>query len=164
MEETSQALDMGAVTWCLCSWRRAHIYLSAHSHRGTQLGPRELQAAWGTRAGPGTPTHRQPLRREAPLAPRSWARDSYRAWHYASDIEVKSLSHVQLCDPMDYSLPGSIHEIFQARILEWVAISFSRGSSQSRDQTQVFHIAGRCFTVWATTLSQRSYIEIQWYA
>ena len=34
-----------------------------------------------------------------------------------------------LCDPMDCSLPGSIHEIFQARILEWVAISFSRGSS-----------------------------------
>ena len=52
---------------------------------------------------------------------------------------------------MDCSLPGSsIHGIFQARILEWVAISFSRGSSQSRDRTQVFHIVGRCFTVWAT--------------
>ena len=39
-----------------------------------------------------------------------------------------------LCDPMDYSLPGSsIHEIFQARVLEWVAISFSRGSSGPRD-------------------------------
>ena len=42
------------------------------------------------------------------------------------------------CDPMDYSLPGfSVHGIAQARILEWVDISFSRGSSQSRDQTQV---------------------------
>ena len=52
-----------------------------------------------------------------------------------------------LCDPMDCSLPGSsIHGIFQARILEWVAISFSR-SSQSRDQTQVSHIAGRRFTL-----------------
>ena len=41
-----------------------------------------------------------------------------------------------LCDPMDCSLPGSsVHKIFQARILEWVAISFSRGSSQPRDQT-----------------------------
>ena len=54
------------------------------------------------------------------------------------------------CDPMDYSLPGSsVHRIFQARILEWVAISFSRGSSWPRDQTQVSHIVGRCFTLWA---------------
>ena len=43
-----------------------------------------------------------------------------------------------LCDPMDYSLPGfSVHVISQARILDWVAISFSRGSSQPRDQTYV---------------------------
>ena len=41
-----------------------------------------------------------------------------------------------LCDPMDHSLPGSsVYEILQARILEWVAIPFSRGSSQPRDQT-----------------------------
>ena len=41
-----------------------------------------------------------------------------------------------LCDPMDCSPPGySVHGIFQARILEWVAISFSRGSSRPRDQT-----------------------------
>ena len=49
-----------------------------------------------------------------------------------------------LCEPMDCSLPGSsIHGIFQARILEWVAISFSRGSSWPRNWTQVSHIAGR---------------------
>ena len=43
------------------------------------------------------------------------------------------LSRVWLCDPMDWSLPGSsVHGIFQARILEWVAISWSRGSSQPR--------------------------------
>ena len=52
---------------------------------------------------------------------------------------------------MDCNLPGSsIHGITQARTLEWVAISFSRGSSQSRDQTQVSRIIGRCFTVSAT--------------
>ena len=51
-----------------------------------------------------------------------------------------------LCNPMDCSPPGSsVHGIFQARILEWVAISFSRGSSQPRDRTQVSHIVGRCF-------------------
>ena len=52
-----------------------------------------------------------------------------------------------LCDPIDCSPPGSsVRGILQARILEWVAISFSRGSSQLRDQTQVFCIAGRFFT------------------
>ena len=57
-----------------------------------------------------------------------------------------------LCDAMDYSLPGSsVRGILQARILEWVATSFSRGSSQSRDQTRVSCIAGRHFNLWATT-------------
>ena len=47
--------------------------------------------------------------------------------------------------------PGSsVHGIFQARILEWVAIPFSRGSSQTRDQTWVSLIAGRVFTLWVT--------------
>ena len=53
--------------------------------------------------------------------------------------------------PVDGSPPSSsIHGILQARILEWVAISFSRGSSRPRDQTQVSHIAGRCFNLCTT--------------
>ena len=53
-----------------------------------------------------------------------------------------------LCDPMDCSLPGfSVHGILQARILEWITISFSRGSSQARDQTRVSHIGGRHFNL-----------------
>ena len=52
---------------------------------------------------------------------------------------------------MDCSPPGSsVHGISQARVLEWVAISFSRGSSQPRDRTQVSRILGRWFTVWAS--------------
>ena len=52
---------------------------------------------------------------------------------------------------MDCSLPGfSIHGIFQARVLEWVAITFSRSSSLSRNRTRVSCIAGRRFTLWAT--------------
>ena len=47
-----------------------------------------------------------------------------------------------LCDPMDYT----VHGILQARILEWVTILFSWGSSQPRDRTQVSYIAGRFFT------------------
>ena len=59
-------------------------------------------------------------------------------------------SCMTFCEPMDCNLPGSsVHGILQARVLEWVATSFSRGSSQPRDQTRVSCIAGRCFTVWA---------------
>ena len=59
----------------------------------------------------------------------------------------------QLCDPVDCSPPGSsVHGILQARILEWVAISFSRGSFWLKDQTQVSCIAGRFFSIWAIQL------------
>ena len=60
-------------------------------------------------------------------------------------------SYPTLYDPMDCSPPGfSVHGLLQARILEWVAIPFSRGSSWPRDQTWVSHIAVRFFTIWAT--------------
>ena len=53
-----------------------------------------------------------------------------------------------LCDPVDSSpLGSSVHEILQARILKWVAISFSRGSSQLRNQAQVSYVAGSFFTI-----------------
>ena len=60
-------------------------------------------------------------------------------------------SCLTLCDPLDCSPPGSsVHGILQERIMEWVAIPFSRGSSWPRVQTRVSCIAGRSFTVWAT--------------
>ena len=62
-----------------------------------------------------------------------------------SDSEVAQMC-LTLCDPVDCRPPGSpVRGISQARILEWVAISFSRGSSRPRDQTRVSFIAGRCF-------------------
>ena len=74
---------------------------------------------------------------------------SQRKWN-----EVAQLCPT-LCNPMDCSLPGSsLHGIFQARVLEWVAISFSRGSSWPRDRTQVSRIPGRCFNLWATREAQ----------
>ena len=61
----------------------------------------------------------------------------------------QSLSRVQFFATPWTSLSGtSVHGILQARILEWVAIPFSRGSSQPRDQTQVSCISGRFFTIW----------------
>ena len=60
-----------------------------------------------------------------------------------------------LCNPVDCSLPGSsVHGIFQARVLEWIANSFTRGSSRPRDQTQVSRIVDRHFTVWSYVLTQ----------
>ena len=68
-------------------------------------------------------------------------------------MHAKSLqSCPTLCDPMDYSLPvSSAHEIFQARILEWVAVCYSRGSSQPRDGEPMSPaLAGAFFTTRAT--------------
>ena len=57
-------------------------------------------------------------------------------------------SYLTLCNPMDCNLPGSsVQGTLQVRIFKWVAISFSRGSCQPRDQTCVPCIAGRFFTV-----------------
>ena len=66
-------------------------------------------------------------------------------WKKVKESEVTQCC-LPLCYPMDCSLPGSsVHEIFQAKILEWVAISFSRRSSWPRDQTRVSCIVCRRF-------------------
>jgi len=68
-------------------------------------------------------------------------------------------SCLTLCDPMDCSLPGSsVHGIFQAIVLEWIAISFSSGSSQPRAWTLVSHIVDRRFTIWATNYQTNVFI------
>ena len=70
-------------------------------------------------------------------------------------VMSNSVTPWTVCSPPD----SSVHGILQARTLEWAAISFSRGSSQLRDWTQVSHITGRLFSVWATMevlLSQKT--------
>ena len=72
-------------------------------------------------------------------------------WRPTGDFHVCIRSVLQscpaLCNPMDCSRPGSsVHGILQTRVLEWVVISFSRGSSPPRDWTHVSCIAGRFFT------------------
>ena len=65
------------------------------------------------------------------------------------------------CDPMDCSPPGSSVDVtLQARILGWVAISFSRGSSWPRNQTQVSCTAGRWFTNWAMREVPKAYLLV----
>ena len=75
-----------------------------------------------------------------------------RYFNYPTCMRAKLLwLCLNLCNPMGHSPPGSsVREILQARILEWVAISFSQGSSLSIDRTHASIIAGRFFTVWAT--------------
>ena len=71
-----------------------------------------------------------------------------------SEVKVAQSCPI-LCNPMDYR----VHGFLQARIQEWVAFPFFRGSSQPRDQTQVSRIAGRLFTSWTTREAQSG----QWY-
>ena len=71
--------------------------------------------------------------------------------HRVVIMYVKVKSCPPLCDPMDCSPPGSsVHRILQTGVLEWVAISFSRGSSWPRDITRFSCLVGRRFTIWAT--------------
>ena len=107
------------------------------------------------------------------LGNRHWSTQSHRAFHKLPVLGKKKNKNKQfkegegqplqsskvfitqlcltVCDPKDCSPPGSsVHGILQARILEWVVIPFSRGSSQSRDRTVVSCIASRFFTTWAT--------------
>ena len=85
---------------------------------------------------------------------------------HQSESEVAQ-SCPTLCDPMEPLSGSSVHEIFQARVLEWVAISFSRGSSQPRGWTRVSCIRNRHFTIWATrevsrVFSNQSALRLRW--
>ena len=84
-----------------------------------------------------------------------WRRCGISVWLKVKVLVAKSCP--TLCDPTDCSLPGpSVHGIFQAIVLEWIALPFSRGSSWPRDRTRVSHTVDRCFTIWATREVLRS--------
>ena len=71
-------------------------------------------------------------------------------WTESRSVVSVGPHRLYICDPMDYT----VHGILQARMLKWVAVPFSRESSQPRDWTQVSHIAGRFFTSWDTREAQ----------
>ena len=84
------------------------------------------------------------------FSPRSTHRCLERETCLTLSVQFSSVAQLcpTLCDPMDCSLSrSSVHGIFQSRVLEWIAISFSRGSSRPRNRTWVSRIAGRRFTV-----------------
>ena len=101
---------------------------------------------------------RQKAQQRVPVEMPFGARQYFAVWEQNDTLASIELQVIQvkvtqscptLCDPMDYT----VHGILQARILEWVAFPFSRGSSQPRDLTQVSRIAGRLFT----SLAMREY-------
>ena len=82
-------------------------------------------------------------------------------WVYTYVSTLVAQSCLTLCDPMNCGLPGSsVHGMLQARILGWVAISFSRGSSRPRDGIQVSRIASKLFTIWATRGDLINYVSL----
>ena len=85
------------------------------------------------------------------------AQGIFSRWCTMSCLVIQSC--LTLCDPMNPSPPLSMG-ILQARILEWVAMPSSKGSSQPRDQTQIFPIAGVFFTIWATR-EDRNVLKLQ---
>ena len=94
------------------------------------------------------------------ILPASWSLSSCPLTLWATVLCVCLFAQPcpTLCHPMACSPPGSsVHGILQARILEWVAMPSSRGSSQPRDRNQVSHIAGGFFTIWATREAPLSY-------
>ena len=112
-----------------------------------------LQLALVDRKGPILPhNNRQPHVAQPTLQKLNEL--GYRVLSHPPYSSVKVLvtqSCQTLCDPINCSTPGSsVHGILQERILEWIAILFSRGSSWPRDWTWVSCIAGRFFTIWAT--------------
>ena len=77
-------------------------------------------------------------------------------------VVLVAQSSPTLCNPMDSSPPGtSVPRILLARILEWAAISFSRGVSWPKDRTQVSCIVGRLFIIWATREAPDK-LQMQW--
>ena len=83
-----------------------------------------------------------------------WIHQTYsRVFSYSRALKVKG-KVTQSCPTLFNPMNCIVHGILQARILEWVAFPFSRGSSQPRDWTQVSHIAGRFFTSWVTREAQ----------
>ena len=90
---------------------------------------------------------------------KDWCVSVRIAW--VSEWMLVAQSCPTLCDSMDCSPPGSsIHGIYQARILEWVDISFSRGSSWPRDRTWVSCVVGIFFTIWGIREAHPNYIAI----
>ena len=142
-QEKKQAEEDEMVGW--------HHQLNGHEFEQT-LGDSEGQgslACYSPRSGKESETTEQPNNNNTDLWPLNILKINYSSSFLNVNLLVGQ-SHPTLCDPMDCGPPGSsVHGISQAGILEWLVISFSKGSFWTRGQTWVSCIAGRFFTIWA---------------
>ena len=148
--------------WCVC----VYIYIDVYSTLLLWAAPKGKPSEWVFPEGRTVsfPWEQSSLSYWFSKKP-SWSH-TIEIWNWANKGVVKVLV-AQPCptlfDPIDCSPPGSsVHGILQARILEWVAIPFSRGSSWPRDRTWVSRIAGRFFTIWATREAQEGGTDSSW--
>ena len=128
---TSPSIFPQVVSWLLLPWLATvgiHPFKLREGHRGWSLTYKKWR-------------DRKAFVPENPMGPHSVSTSVICNQRVLVKVKVTQ-SCLTLCNPMDYI----VHGILQARILEWVAVPFSRGSSQPRDQTQVSHIAGRFTT------------------
>ena len=92
----------------------------------------------------------------------SWGPGHSSYWKWKVKVLVTQ-SCLTLGNPVNYSPPdSSVNAILQAKMLEWIVIPFSRGSSWPRDQTQVSCISGRFFTIWDTREAQKEGDRSPW--
>ena len=137
-EREKQILYNTAYMWNLEKWYRLTYLQSINRDtdiENTQMGntQREHRECMGTRRGAGGGMNGEVGIDIYTLLCIRWG-------------EVRSLSRVRLCNPMDCSPPGSsVHGILQARILEWVSVSFFKGPSRPRNRTQVSSLADSFF-------------------
>ena len=142
-QEEKQAAEDEVAGW--------HHRLNGHEFEQTR-GDSERQgslACCSPWSGKGSETTEQLNNNNICLRPLNILKINYSSSFLNVNLLV-SQSYPTLWDPMDCSLPGSsVHGISQAGIMEWFAISFSKGFFWTRDQTWVSCIAGRFFTIWA---------------
>ena len=144
--------------WAMKLWvPMTSVWTSYHSEtkmRGVQQESQEryYHILWDPTQRPhGHSCHQCDCCRRQGKGGLQWGPQTEGAKAGVSEVQVLvAQSYPTLCNPMDCSLPGSsVHGILQARILKWVALPFSRGSSWLRDRTWVSCTAAGFFTIWA---------------
>ena len=140
----AQALTIAFMHSCMLSHSVVSNSLQPHKDNPLSMGF-SRQEYWSGLPFPSPRDLPNPgIKPECP----AWQAGSLPLCYLGSPIAFMCVCSVPLCNRMDYDPPGSsVHGILQARILEWVAMPSSMGSSQPRGQTQVSLIAGRFFTI-----------------
>ena len=135
------------------------LWLLALQHRLSSCGSRAVHLP---RSGtePASPSMAGRCLTTEPSGKPSLFYSTFWAVFAESQLSVAKSCHQIFCDPIDCSPPGSsVHGISQARVLEWVAIPFSRGFSQPRDGTLISCIADRFSIIWATGEAPNFYTD-----